>query len=194
MVRSVQSFCDISKAFDRVWHRGLLFKLSALGISGSLLRWFSSYLSSRQQRVLYAGSSSSWSSINAGVPQGCILGPLLFLVYINDITTDINADITTDINANIRLFADDTSLSKSMLFSRKIKKPVHPQLHMNNIAIEHVESHKHLGITLSSDAKLTQHISLMLGKAWKRIGLLRSLKHHNNRPCLEKMYMSFIHF
>ena len=217
-VRSV--FCDISKAFDRVWHRGLLHKLSALGISGSLLRWFSSYLSSRQQRVLYAGSSSSWSSINAGVPQGSILGPLLFLVYINDITTDINA--------NIRLFADDTSLyivvdhpdtastvlnrdlqtvyswsqtwlvsfnpvkSKSMLFSRKIKKPVHPQLHMNNIAIEHVESHKHLGITLSSDAKWTQHISLMLGKAWKRIGLLRSLKHHLNRPCLEKMYMSFI--
>ena len=94
--------CDISKAIDMVWHRGLLHKLSALGISGSLLRWFSSYLSSRQQRVLYAGSSSSWSSINGGVPQGSILGPLLFLVHINNITTDINA--------NIRVFADDTSL------------------------------------------------------------------------------------
>ena len=89
-VRAV--FCDISKAFDRV----------LLLVSGYLFRWFSSYLSSRQHRVLYAGSSSSWSSINAGVPQGSILGPLLFLVYIKDITTDINA--------NIRVFADDTSL------------------------------------------------------------------------------------
>ena len=74
-VRAV--FCAISKAFDRVWYRGLLHKLSALFISGSLLRWFSSYQSSRQQRVLYAGSSSSWSSINAGVPQGSILVPLI---------------------------------------------------------------------------------------------------------------------
>ena len=79
-----------------------------------------------------------------------------------------------------------------MLFSRKLNEHAHPHLHMNNIAIEHVESHKHLSITLSSDAKWSKHISLMLGKAWKRIGLIRSLKYHINRPCLEKMYMSFI--
>jgi len=79
-------------------------------------------------------------------------------------------------------------MSQSMLFSRKLNKPAHPQLPMNNTAIEHVKSHKHLGITLSSDAKWSKHISLMLGKAWRRIGLLRSLKYHLNRPCLEKMY------
>ncbi len=75
-VRAV--FCDISKAFDRVWHKGLLYKLSSLGITGSLPDFFSSYLSKRRQRVVYGNSSSSWASINAGVPQGSILGPLLF--------------------------------------------------------------------------------------------------------------------
>ena len=76
------------------------------------------------------------------------------------------------------------SKSQSMLFSRKLNKPAHPQIHMNNIAIEHVESHKHLGISLSSDAKWSKHTSLMLGKAWKHIGMLRSLKYHHDHPCL----------
>lgn len=71
-------FCDISKAFDRVWHRGLLFKLSSIGIKGNLLRWLSSYLSNRTQRVVLNGQSSEWASVKAGVPQGSIIGPLLF--------------------------------------------------------------------------------------------------------------------
>ena len=75
-------FCDISKAFDRVWHRGLLYKLRRTGISGSLLSWFASYLKGRRQRVVIPGASSNWSSINAGVPQGSILGLILFLIYI----------------------------------------------------------------------------------------------------------------
>ena len=95
-------FCDISKAFDRVWHKGLLFKLAAIGCSKSLLRWFTSYLSGRRQRVVINGMISEWASIFAGVPQGSILGPLLFLIFINDIVNNIQS--------NIRLFADDTSL------------------------------------------------------------------------------------
>ena len=95
-------FCDISKAFDRVWHKGLLFKLRAAGVSGSLLNWFSDYLNDRKQKVVLPGASSSWTSVGAGVPQGSILGPLLFLLYINDIVEDIGS--------SIRLFADDTSL------------------------------------------------------------------------------------
>jgi len=98
-VRAV--FCDISKAFDRVWHRGLLFKLDHLGIQGNLLSWFKSYLSARKQRVVYANTASSWCNVSAGVPQRSILGPLLFLLYINDIVSHINS--------NIKLFADDTS-------------------------------------------------------------------------------------
>ena len=70
-VRAV--FCDISKAFDRVWHKGLLFKLQTAGITGNLLSWFTDYLNDRQQRAVLPGGSSSWTPINAGVPQGSIL-------------------------------------------------------------------------------------------------------------------------
>jgi hypothetical protein len=96
-------FLDISKAFDRVWHKGLLEKLSKFGIRGSLLDWFTSYLRDRIQRVIINGQCSEWTSIKAGVPQGSVLGPLLFLVYINDIVNVVK-------NCNIRLFADDTCL------------------------------------------------------------------------------------
>ena len=95
-------FCDISKAFDRVWHRGLLYKLESAGISGSLLWWFKDYINDRKQRVVLPGSASSWAFIKAGVPQGSILGPLLFLIIINDIVDDIHS--------YIKLFADSTSL------------------------------------------------------------------------------------
>ena len=72
-------FCDKSKAFNRVWHKGLLFKLKFAGVSRSLLTWFSDYLTDRKQRVVLPGTSSSWTSVKAGVLQGSILGPLLFL-------------------------------------------------------------------------------------------------------------------
>ena len=99
-------FLDISKAFDRVWHAGLLYKLERNGISGSLLNWIRNYLSNRQQRVVINGQSSEWGTINAGVPQGSVLGPLLFLIFINDIV-----DI---VRSNIKLFADDASLFLSV--------------------------------------------------------------------------------
>ena len=99
-VRTV--FCDIGKAFDRVWHRGLLHKLSGTGCSDKIIRWFSSNLSGRKQRVVFNGQASDWTSVQAGVPQGSILRLRLFLIYINDIVSDIGC--------TIRLFADDTSL------------------------------------------------------------------------------------
>ena len=74
-------FCGKSNAFDRVWHQGLLYKLESAGISGSLLSWFKYDLNDRKQRVVLPGSASSWAFIKAGVPQGSILGPLLFLIY-----------------------------------------------------------------------------------------------------------------
>ena len=93
---------DISKAFDKVWHDGLIFKLESYGITGPLLGLINSYLANRYQRVVLNGKSSKWSPIRAGVPQGSVLGPLLFLVYINDLVDNISSDA--------KLFADDTSL------------------------------------------------------------------------------------
>ena len=95
--------CDVSKTFDRVWHRGLILKLHAVGISSSQLDWFENYLYDRKQRGCLNGVYSNSVTIEAGVPQGSILGPLLFLIYINDIVSDITS--------NVKLFADDTSLS-----------------------------------------------------------------------------------
>ena len=106
-VRAV--FLDISKAFDKVWHKGLIFKLEQNGISGGLLQLIENYLSNRKQRVVLNNFNSQYSSIESGVPQGSVLGPLLFLIYINDLEKNIKY--------NIKFFADDT-----MLFS-VVKNP-----------------------------------------------------------------------
>ena len=93
---------DISKAFDRVWHAGLLDKLKSYGISGQIFSHISSFLSNRRLRVVLDGKSSQEYPVNAGVPQGSILGPTLFLLYINGLPDDVICDIA--------IYADDTTL------------------------------------------------------------------------------------
>ena len=217
-VRAV--FCDISKAFDRVWHRGLLFKLRRIGVVGRLLNWFASYLDHRLQRVAMEGSFSEYKEVKAGVPQGSILGPMLFLIYINDIVQEIDS--------SIKLFADDTTLyliiedpiraanlmdndldkvqnwadkwlvkfnpnkTEEMLFSRKNIQIDHPKLTMNNVEIQRVNFHKHLGLNFNSDCSWHEHIIEITTKAWKRIHLLRALKYQLDRRSLQTMYFSFI--
>ena len=105
-VRAV--FLDISKAFDRV-KKCLIAKLRSIGINGSLLLWFESYLTGKQQRVIIEGTSSEWRNVKARVPQGSVLGPLLFLIYINDIATNISSDCF--------LFADDSFLMEGSNFA-----------------------------------------------------------------------------
>ena len=95
-------FLDISKAFDKVWHKGLIHKLKQNGIGGPLLKILTDFLKSRKQRVVLNGQHSSWSDVLAGVPEGSILGPLLFLIYINDLSDGLQY--------NPILFADETSL------------------------------------------------------------------------------------
>ena len=101
-----QSFFDISKAFDRVWHKGLLVQLKATSIKGLLLEWFCDYLTNRMQTVVIKGEKSRLKRVVSGVPQGSVLGPLLFLIYTNDIVSDIQSVI--------KLFADDTSMSLAL--------------------------------------------------------------------------------
>ena len=95
-------FLDLSKAFDKVWLDGFMYKLKRLGICGKCYGLIHSFLNDRHQTVVLNGQCSNWSKIKAGVPQGSILGPLLFLVYINDLPEGLTT--------NAKLFADDTSL------------------------------------------------------------------------------------
>ena len=168
-------FLDISKAFNRVWHQGLLAKFRAIGFSENIVEWFSSYFENHKQRVCLGGIVSAWLSIFAGVPQGSILGPILFSIFINDIVKYIGT--------NIRLFADDTILykvvhnidlaaaelnidlesikycakiwkvdfnplkSKSLLITKKNRNIQHLPLIMSQNQIEEVKEHKHLSIT-----------------------------------------------
>ena len=95
-------FLDMSKAFDKVWHEGLIFKLKSMGISDALLDFIVSFLKSRFPRAVLNGQTSEWLPVKAGVPQGSILGPLFFLIYINDLPIDI---IST-----VKWFSDDAWL------------------------------------------------------------------------------------
>ena len=93
---------DISKAFDKVWHCGIIFKLSQNGISGNLNRLLPNCLSERIQRVVLNVEVSTWANTTAGVPQASIIGSLLFSIYINNLPEGLST--------NAKLFADDTSL------------------------------------------------------------------------------------
>ena len=98
-------FLDMSKAFDKVWHKGLLFKLEQNGINGKLLKLLENYLANRRQKVVINGFESEWGDIESGVPQGSVLGPLPFLIYVNDLEKGIKS--------HVKFFADDSSLLSS---------------------------------------------------------------------------------
>ena len=213
-------FFDISKAFDRVWHQGLLFKIRNFGIQGSLLSWIKSYLSNRKQKVIINGKESTVLEINAGVPQGSILWPLFFLIFINDIVVDIGC--------TIKLFADDTSIyivienpnlgavilnenlekvnqwskqwlvtfnpnkTECLLISRKQNQNIHPPLLFDNVPVKEVNSHKHIGITFNNSCHWGEHIDNIVANAYKKLTVLRSLKFDLDRNTLQTMYFSFI--
>ena len=177
---SCMVFLDVSKAFDRVWHKGLIFKLKQNGIDGDLLEWISNYLSGRKQKVVIRNTSSSLKMrVEARVPKGSVLGPLLFLVYINDIAESL-LSLT-------RLFADDSSLFYSAATIKDIEGIINHDLRMlvswaaqwlinfnplktlrfieslpnitfDGTPIKFVTEHKHLGLTFSSNGQRHCHI------------------------------------
>ena len=211
-------FCDFSKAFDKVWHKGLLHKIKSYGVDSNLLSWFSSYLQDRQQRVVINNSSSSLCNVPAGVPHGSVLGPLLFILYINDIAENL-------ISLS-RLFADDTSFSYSSGDELQIKTVIGhdlkeldewskkwlmsfnpdkteimlfsnteiPELNFifNGRTIPITNSHKHLGVTFSSDAKWNIHIENILSSIYKHLNVLPKLKYKLSRKNLKKLYLVYI--
>ena len=90
------------EAFDNVWHEGFIFKLKQNGVAGNAINSLINYLSGRRQRVVINGTSSEYFQVESGVPQGSVLGPLLFLIYINDLENGITSEII--------FFADDTMI------------------------------------------------------------------------------------
>ena len=209
-------FLDISAAFDKVWHKGLLAKLEGIGVSGQFLLIIESYLSNRKQKVMIDGVPSVELSIDAGVPQGSRLGPLLFLVYINDIVNDLESDcllfaddcclISTASDPNIsalQLNKDlekidqwatkwkvtfNASKSKDIIFSNKCLNNS-PPLKFNSSLIERVSSHKHLGVYLTNNLDWSLHINETCNKALKKLAVLRSVKllHRNTLDILYKL-------
>ncbi len=212
-------FCDISKAFDRVWHTGLYFKLRQYGINGRLLRWINDYLTNRCQRVFVETSYSDIKHITAGVPQGSVLGPLFFLIYVNDIADNLDS-IT-------RLFADDSSISDSSAninsIELKINKDLQslldwskqwlvnfnpakteamffsfihtvnrPLLYFDNVQLNFVEHHKHLGLTFSQNGTWHEHIYNTIKTASKVLGSMRALKFKLKRTSLNQIYISYM--
>ena len=207
-------FLDVSAAFDRVWHNGLLAKLSQIGVEGSFLNLIGSYLEGRRQVVVVDGMKSETLEVKAGVPQGSRLGPLLFIIYMNDIIDDIESEIL--------IFADDTSLmacgndpaetaaqinrdlikislwatkwkvcfnpkkSKDIIFSNKCLNNS-PPLVFGDTFIERVNKHKHLGLILTSSLDWGAQVNEVCLKANRKLSVLRSVK-LLNRQTLDLLY------
>ena len=211
-------FLDLAKAFDSVPHERLLLKLKSNGIDGSLLNWLRHFLVGRKQRVVVRGSCSDWSCVTSGTPQGTILGPLLFLLYINDITECISS--------TVKLYADDTKIY------REISDPITDcrilQDDLNNLSewarkwqlrfnadkcesmrithsrdrsetnyflekpLKDVDNFKDLGVTITRDLSWGNHISITVNKANKVLGSIKRSVGTANTNVFSMLYKSLV--
>ena len=202
-------FFDIHKAFDSVPHHLLINSLMDFGVSGPLLTWFKSYLSNRRQRVVMDGESSALLPVTSGVPQGSILGPLLFIIYVNSISqvplssgtkllyaddivmyrpVNSQSDVSSlqnDVNSIHRWTVENgltLNTSKSHLMPITCSRnPLQTHLTVDGIPLETVYSTKYVGVNISSDLMWGQHISITCKKAKQHLGLLHR-KFHQASP------------
>lgn len=190
---------DFSKAFDMVPHQRLLAKIDHLGIRGNTKSWIKGFLTNRQQKVIIDGQSSTSSSVISGVPQGTVLGPLLFLAYINDLPNCVIS--------YVRLFADDLILYRYITSSNDCdilqedinslcnwektwqmkfnitkcfimhvthkKSFINHQYYMGNTVLQKVDHHPYLGVELSNKLSWATHINQTVNKANSILGLLK---------------------
>ena len=212
-------YLDFAKAFDSVPHRRMISKLHSYGIKGYILDWIKDFVRTRTQVVKVNGKNSSAVPLLSGIPQGSVLGPILFIIYINDLLDNISS--------NELLFADDTKIfagiksredaetlqadinnlekwSQTWLLSFNPKKcHVLTLGKFDNIRhtkrytmyaseIEHVFDEKDLGITIDSELKFEDHISLKLKKANNMVGLIRRSFSHLRCDLFKQLYISFV--
>ena len=212
-------YTDLSKAFDCVNHRLLLHKLHSFGFRSTLLNWFKTYLEGRFSRVVCNGHSSAWFCNARGVPQGSILGPVLFNVYINDLSDLLDCEhlmyaddlklysSISDRNDSIRLqdnlaiFSDwcarnglflNASKCRVMTFSTRSTVPCFPYL-SNSIPINKVESFKDLGVIFDRHLRFDGHVSDIISHAYRMLGfIMRNTASFTNIKCMVTLYSALV--
>jgi hypothetical protein len=213
-------YLDLQKAFDTVNHEILLNKLYSYGIRGVVHQWFKSYLTNRVQFTCIVDDVSSYQEITCGVPQGSVLGPLLFLIYVNDIGNTVP-------NNMVKLFADDTNLfvfgnscnlvgqnanfyvselskwfianklslniTKTcyMMFSTKADDNI--DLYFGKHPVVRVDSCRYLGIIIDNELKWTAHIKQLYSKLIKFTGIFYKLRTKLPEQILKQIYFAFVH-
>ena len=206
---------DFSKAFDKVPHRELLHKLRSYGIDGNIARWIESFLCQRTMRVVVEGTASHKIKVTSGVPQGTVLGPLLFLCHINDLPSTVNSQV--------RLFADDCLVyreikctndhialqsdlhalekwsqkwgmsfnsSKCTVLSQNTKSSRFYTINGN--ILKNVSHTPYLGITISDDLKWDKHIGNVTSKANSTLGLLKRNLNKCPEDCKKIAYTALV--
>ena len=216
------AFFDLSKCFDTINHDRLIRKLKLYGITGTPLRWFMDYLSNRTQAVFVNGILSDLLNVIMGVPQGSNLGPILFLLFVNDFPdclkcttcnlfaddtaiychgshiTDINTTLQTDVLNSTKWFSDNMltlNIDKSCTIAIGTQK----RLSNNNLNIlaennllTNVNKVKYLGVTIDKNLNWNDHVSTLCAKISPKIGLLRKLKYKIPKDQLITIYQSII--
>ena len=216
----INVYLDLSKAFDTLDHNILLHKLKYYGIEGTALCLFESYLNERQQYVDFEVTPSNCNRILTGVPQGSVLGPLLFIIYINDIarsskhfnfiiyaddttlcsTLKVNTDATQlnmELNnvsrwLNLKKLSLNVKKTKAMAFQMPQNKIIQPNIQINGSNIEFVDNFVFLGITINNKLNWNSHINKVTNKISKTVGILNKLRSFLPSGVLQTIYNTLI--